>query len=491
MSIINLLLNIGLVALVLTVITVFVLKRHKNILMSFAQHFTGALFIFSGWVKAVDPLGTAYKMEQYFAEFEATFTGTWFNFLAPLFPWLSEYSSGFSVFMIIFEIVLGIMLILGTKPKLTAWAFFLLVVFFTILTGFTYLTGYVPVDANFFEFSKWVAYDPSSMRVTDCGCFGDFIKLEPKTSFFKDIFLLVPAIFFIWKHRLMHQLFSPVLRGAVPFLATVALFFYCLSNYVWDLPHADFRPFREGVDIAAQKQLETEAQESIQVIAYRITHKENGEVVELPVAEYLERFAEFPKTEWELEQIKTEPTMEPTKISDFELSDADGNDATEDILGYEGYHFLIVAYQIPNTSEKEVLMQADTVWMVDTVMMEDNLELVRTPGEITQREIVNSVYSFPEEYLEKYQALNAMLEEAEAAGLGVHAVTGYAAPEMIDDFRHASQSAYPFYTADDILLKTIVRSNPGVVLMKDGAVVKKWHIRKLPSFAEIQAAFIQ
>ena len=92
---------------------------------------TGALFIFSGWVKAIDPLGTAYKMEQYFAEFESTFEHTWFSFLAPMFPFLSEYAISFSVFMIIFEIVLGLMLLIGAAPKFTSWAFFLLVAFFT------------------------------------------------------------------------------------------------------------------------------------------------------------------------------------------------------------------------------------------------------------------------------------------------------------------------------------------------------------------------
>ena len=75
----------------------------------------------------------------------------------------------------------------GYYRKWTAWLFFLIVFFFTILTGFTYLTGYVPLDANFFDFSAWGPYVKENMRVTDCGCFGDFIKLDPKISFFKDL----------------------------------------------------------------------------------------------------------------------------------------------------------------------------------------------------------------------------------------------------------------------------------------------------------------
>ncbi|HMS68060.1 MAG TPA: hypothetical protein PKD18_07970, partial [Saprospiraceae bacterium] len=100
---------------------------------------------------AIDPLGTAYKMEQYFAEFETTFQATSASFLAPLFPWLSEYSIGFSVFMIVLEIILGIMLVVGSRPKLTAWLFLLMILFFAFLTGFTYLTAYVPSGVNFFD----------------------------------------------------------------------------------------------------------------------------------------------------------------------------------------------------------------------------------------------------------------------------------------------------------------------------------------------------
>lgn len=79
--------------------------------------------MFSGWVKAVDPMGTAFKMEDYFAEFESTFSETAMSFVAPLFPLLSQYSLAFAIFMIIFEIVLGIMLILGDRPKWTSWLF--------------------------------------------------------------------------------------------------------------------------------------------------------------------------------------------------------------------------------------------------------------------------------------------------------------------------------------------------------------------------------
>ena len=161
MTLTTLLLYIGIAAVVLTGITKFVLRAGRSLPMSFLQNFVGALFLFSGYVKAIDPLGTAYKMEQYFAEFESTANGAGLEWLAPLFPWLSELSVGFSVFMIVLEIMLGMMLVLGAKPRLTVGLLFPIVAFFTVLTGFTYLTGYVPSGVNFFDFASWGAYDAS------------------------------------------------------------------------------------------------------------------------------------------------------------------------------------------------------------------------------------------------------------------------------------------------------------------------------------------
>ena len=179
MTIVSLFLYVAIAALALSgLISRFKLDKFSFV-ENFIQNFAGILFIFSGFVKAVDPMGTAFKMEQYFTAFEDTCKGSFLKILAPIFPVLSNMSLGFSVFMIVLEIVLGIMIIIGYRRQLSAWLFLIIMVFFTILTGFTYLTGFVPSDANFFEFSKWSEYNKNQMRVTDCGCFGDFLKLEP------------------------------------------------------------------------------------------------------------------------------------------------------------------------------------------------------------------------------------------------------------------------------------------------------------------------
>lgn len=483
---------IAVAALVITLIIGLQARKVNNWLLSYLQNFAGALFVFSGWVKAIDPLGTAYKMEQYFSEFESTFQGTWLSFLEPLFPWLSNHSVTFSVVMIVFEIVLGIMLLIGSARKFTAWAFLLLVAFFTFLTGFTYLTGYVPSGVNFFQFGEWGPYVETNMKVTDCGCFGDFIKLEPKVSFLKDVVLLFPAILFVLLSGKMHQLFSPSARTAIVAFAALGLTVYCFSNYLWDLPHTDFRPFKEGVNVRERKALEEEAETNVEIIAYRMTNKESGLVVELPYQQYLKEFKDYPKELWHLEQVQSEPEVPRTKISDFEISDVDNNDVTDEILSYPGYSFMIVAHKLDGATGTDIITLQDTIYALDTIPAGDSIRIERKAAGLQERQVAQQTYSWDGDYLTPWtETVNPVMAGAEKNGIRVFAVTAFADPAKIDDFRHATQSAYPFFVADDILLKTIVRSNPGIVLMKDGTVVKKWHHRKLPLFEEIQRKYLQ
>ncbi|NNE29777.1 MAG: hypothetical protein HKN16_09070 [Saprospiraceae bacterium] len=489
----TLLLYIAIAAVILTAIVVFGLKKEKSILMSFLQNYCGALFLFSGYVKAVDPLGTAYKMEQYFAEFESTFADTFLSFIAPIFPWLSNLSVSFSVGMIVFEMVLGIMLIIGSRPKVTSWAFFLLVGLFTILTGFTFLTGYVPSGVNFFDFGSWGPYVKTNMKVTDCGCFGDFIKLEPKTSFYKDIFLLFPSVYFLLKSKDMHRLFTSPIRNGILGASLVGLIVYCLSNYAWDIPNQDFRPFKVGTDVASTKVAEEDAAGAVQVVAYKLTNKTSGEIIELPYAEFLKKFKEFPKADWEYDQVQTEPTIEATKISDYAISDEEGIDITDSLLNYSGYSLMIVSHKLMGKSSTKMVERKIPVMQHDTVTMPDgSLQVVSKVAGETTVENPETTYKWDNRFANNYgEIVNPFCEAAEQAGLLVYGVAGGAGNSMIDDLRHATQAAYPIYQADDILLKTIVRSNPGIVLWKDGKILMKWHHRKLPSWDEVASQYVK
>lgn len=441
MTLFNLMIYIGIAAILLTIFNQYLLKNVKNPLVSFFQNFTGALFVFSGWVKAIDPLGTAYKMEQYFGEFESTFSDTAFSFLSPIFPELAKLSIAFSVITIIFEIVLGVMLLLGSQLKFTKWAFFGMLLFFTFLTGFTYLTGYVPENSNFFRFSEWGPYVETNMKVTDCGCFGDFIKLEPKVSFFKDVFLLIPAFIFLFFSHKMHQNWNERTRKFVPVSLIPILSIYCFSNFLWDLPHIDFRPFKIGADIRTKKQQEREAVEAVKVIAYELKNNNTGEIITLPFDQFMKEFGNYPSTEWSYFQIKSEPAIPITKISDFEISSISGDNVTEEILNEEGYSFMVVAYKLKST------------------------------------------YSYFSDWSEKVVPL---WQNAKKENIKFFAVTGFIDEDLLNSFKNKINADFPFYLADDILLKTIIRSNPGVILMKDGKIVHNWHISKLPDFITIK-----
>ena len=526
MTIGKLVVIMAIVAIVLTGLMT-VLKRDaiKNWVVTYLQHFCGALFIFSGWVKAVDPLGTAYKMEQYFDEFYTTFEQTWFGFIAPIFPLFSKYAIWFSVFMIVFEIVLGVMLILGARRKFTSWAFFLLVGFFTILTGFTYLTAYVPSGANFFQFASWSEFNESNMKVTDCGCFGDFIKLKPKVSFFKDIFLLVPALIFLFKFKGMHQLFSKPVRNSTVLFSTIALLFYCFSNYVWDLPHKDFRPFKKGADVRAVRQAEEDAMAAVEITDWKLKHKETGEELVVPNAEYLSNYTAKYKGVYEvLEQISSKPSMEISKISEFEITDLDGNDITDDFIYGEEAQFLIVNYMLKGDPIKATRVVQDSIFNTDTVVvfdydcLEGNAAFQRVKRRTPQGEAIdmesfsectdtNVVKSFKEvldreesyidqnwskSYIKKHtDKLKPFTDKAKKAGYRVVMAIGKSDPDAIKDFDAATGLGIEYGMADDILLKTIVRSNPGVVLWKDGKILDKWHIKKLPDFETVEGEYLK
>lgn len=482
MTLQTLVLYIAIAAVILTVIIGLLKKGHKSWVATFLQNFTGVLFIISGLVKAVDPLGTAYKMEQYFTEFEYTFAEASASFIAPLFPWLSGISIWFSIAMIVFEIVLGVMLILGHKPRLTAWLFLFLVVFFTVLTGFTFLTGYVPSDGNFFRFDSWGPYLASNMKVTDCGCFGDFIKLDPKISFFKDLVLLIPAFYFVFRHRDMHQLFTPRARSIIVGVVTILLILFCLRNSFWGLPVIDFRPFKIGTNLYEKKTAEEEAAANVQV-TLRMQNNKTGEIIELPQATYMAEWKKYPKEEWTtIGQIKSKPAIEETKVSQFSLIDKDGYDVGEDILTDSGDVFLIVAYKLKGESQTQDVMVPDTTWATDTVQLNpDSITVVRSPASTGTRTETKEIFIWDEGYLKKYvEKVNPLMENVIKQGGKVYAAAGGAGTEKIDAFKEAIGSPYEWYEADEILLKTIIRSNPGVVHIKAGTVMNMWHINSLP-----------
>lgn len=185
-----------------------------------ARYIVGVLFIFSGLIKLNDPVGTQIKLEEYFEVFAQDVPN-----LHALFESLIPYALYFSVLLCAAEVVLGIALIVAYKPKTTLWLLLLIILFFTFLTF----------------------YSAYFNKVTDCGCFGDAIKLQPWTSFGKDIFLLVLILLIIYKRKII----KPLPTGFVVLISTVCsvgIAFYAIRH----LPIIDLLPYRVGANIPKQ-----------------------------------------------------------------------------------------------------------------------------------------------------------------------------------------------------------------------------------------------
>lgn len=484
----------------LTFITKY-LGKTRNTLVTFFQHFCGVWFIFSGLVKAVDPIGTAYKMEDYFAAFAQTAEGLTnvLKNVAPVFPLLAKYSLGFSIFMIVLELILGVMLIVGNNRRTTAWLFFIVMIFFTALTGFTFLTGYVPAEANFFDFAKWGPYIKTQMRVTDCGCFGDFIKLDPKISFFKDVALMVPTLIFLFGWRSMHQLWGSGTRRLVVTASVLASLLFCIRNAYMNLPWVDFRPFKVGTNVREQYELEKSAQ--VDILGWILENDSTKQVVKYmePEAGKITYYKTYPKnqgwkvkdqiqTDWYVEKEGKRMPITKTKVSEFAVENGDNGEVTDELLSEKGYSMMIVAYKLKGEKKLESITVQDTSFVTDTIRVgKDSMRYERRIASLTPRTIEKESFMPTAEYADFYRnGVNPLAEAAQKAGWKVYAITTIGDAAVSSDFRQKIGAAYPFYKADDKLLKTIIRANPGVVIMKDGVVTAMYHHNHLPKFEEIK-----
>jgi len=191
-----------------------------KILAQVSRVVVGLLFIFSGLIKLNDPLGTQYKLEEYFEVFAADMP-----YFQDFFISLVPFALYFSVFLCTAEVVLGVALLVAYKPRTTSWLLLLIIIFFTFLTF----------------------YSAYFNKVTDCGCFGAAIKLTPWTSFGKDLFLLALVLIIVYYRKK----FKPLPTGIIVILSTIAslgIAVYALRH----LPILDLLPYRIGANIPAQ-----------------------------------------------------------------------------------------------------------------------------------------------------------------------------------------------------------------------------------------------
>lgn len=276
----------------------------KTFTTQFSRLFVGILFIISGLIKLNDPLGFSYKLDEYFSE--------------PVFnmPLFVPYTLAIALFLVILEVVLGVMLLIGYKSKLTIWSLLLLVVLFSFLT---FYSAYFDV-------------------VKDCGCFGDALHLTPWQSFSKDLILLFFILILFYNQKYIKPLFADKIQNILVLASLVLCSFmgYWVINH---LPLKDFRPYKVGTNI--QKSMEIPADAPKSVVEMVFIYKVNGvdkeftekDLMSLPSgAEFVDR----------KDKVIVQGYLPP--IHDFKL-ELDGNDQTQLILSKEKA-MLIVAYDL-------------------------------------------------------------------------------------------------------------------------------------------------
>ncbi len=355
----------------------------------------GALFIFSGYVKAVDPWGTAIKFDEYF---EAMHLNV-FHFL----------SFSLANFLSILELLVGYLLLFNIQQKWASRMAFFLMLLFTPLT-------------------LWLAV---TQKVTDCGCFGDAVKLTDWETFYKNIVLLTIAIFvlsFARKFPAVINLKKQRLLFILGFLFSAGVVFYSYQH----LPLIDFRPFKIGSDI--KKGMEIPENAPIAKYRTKLKYEKDGNIKEFTQENY-----PWQDTTWHFvssSQILIQKGYTPP-IQDFYIESVEGEDITENILAQD-VALIIVSYKIEKTD-------------------------------------------FTKEYHQKY--LQKIVNEANNKNIPVYLFTA-SIFDQVANLRSYISENIQFCFADEKMLKTMIRANPGVILLNKGIVANKWNINDL--FGQIE-----
>lgn len=354
-----------------------------KLLVGFARISVGFLFIFSGFIKLNDPIGFAYKLEEYFSPGVLGL-----EFLTP-------FALVIALSLVIFELVLGIMLLIGYLPKFTTWCLLLMIVFFTFLTF----------------------YSAYFNKVTDCGCFGDAIPLTPWESFTKDIILLVLIILLFVKRELITPLFKRSSHKWIiftSFLLCFAFAYYVLMH----LPLMDFRAYKIGVNIEEGMSVPEGAPEAVYDYHWKFIIDGEEKIITTQ--------GNFPQVQGEFIDVTTDLVQEGylPPIHDFSM-ERNGQDYTQELLDEEKL-IMIVAYDLRKSEEKGL------------------------------REIA------------------ALAEKAKAKGYRVIGLSA-SGEDQKALIKETYGFEFPFYFSDATTLKTIVRSNPGVVKLEQGTILDKLH----------------
>lgn len=449
----------------------YLFEKTRPWALSLSRLLVGSLFIVSGLIKCNDPMGFSFKLEEYFDE----------RSLGAFWAIFHPYSLPLAWLIAVVEVVLGFWVVAGIKLRWVSWILLAMTLFFGWLTFYTAGCN----DMQAIAMQKGLTFD--KICVTDCGCFGDALKgsigrsLTPWESFYKDLILLVfviviflernsftkekfeskivffsasllfisifsgglfqwwfPVIFSFTVYALMVLFFK--LGREFAAALTAILFTAVFAGYTLAyLPIKDFRPYAVGKNIEKQMQIPEGAQPDVFETILTYKNKLTGEVKEFNDKDY-----PWQDTNWVWVSTSTKIVKEGDKpaITDFSLNDEDGNEVTYDLLQDPTPMIWIISYNIGKSNEN--------AWK-DIAAMIDNL--------YEKGWTIVFITASPKE--EVYRVLND------------HADKVY------------------IYFADEVVLKTIIRSNPGILLMQQGNILGKWPHRRLPGEDELNKLIIK
>lgn len=358
-----------------------------NVLLQIACFLLGAVFVFSGFVKAIDPLGTTYKLEEYFRSF-----GGFFESFAGI-------SFSLSILLSTIELLIGLSLLLRVQLKWASYGAFL---FMLVMTP---LTLYIAIK------------NP----VSDCGCFGDALVISNWATFFKNLVLIIFSIpLLIYNNRVKSFFVCRTQLILLPaFLFTgIGLSLYCYNH----LPLIDFLPYKVGVNIPNAMTVP----ENAPIDKYETTfiYAKNGIQKEFTLQNY-------PKGDstWKFVDQKTVIVTEGYKapIHDFSILNEHFEDITEQVLYDTGSTYLLIMYDLKQSSPKGIAKS------------------------------------------------EALYQKSILTGASFYALTASSDEEVLA-FKSKNKVTYPFCKTDPTTLKTMIRANPGLLLIKNGTITGKWNL---------------
>jgi len=372
-------------------------------LVHLCRTLVGVLFIISGLIKSNDTIGFAYKLEEYYQVF-----GTEFLISTAVLQ---------AMVICIVEVVLGVMLLIGYRKKLTLFLLMAMIVFFTFLTF----------------------YSAYFNKVTDCGCFGDALHLTPWQSFGKDVALLILISVLVAGSKHIQQLFSNKVTLGILSIALILNIAFPVYTYNY-MPVKDFRPYAIGNDIIEQMNGGRPGKFDTRFVYKNLQTGKDEEMAKPPYTDTINW--EIDTLKWKFvdtKQIVLDPG-EQAPIHDFSITSVEGSEYTDDFLKHDSLHFFLVSYDLTK-ADRDVQPQ-----------------------------------------------INAFAQACEKNGIPFIGLSS-STPEAIDEFRHEVQAPYDYYITDATQLKTMIRSNPGLILLKGSKILDMWGKRTLPTFEDFRKKY--